>query len=84
MEKAERRDAVRQEKFHFRVANEIHLMSMNEIINGREDFIGLVPLVEKYLGEREEIDADTKVSVQKYLALISKRASGYNLSSYSF
>jgi hypothetical protein len=47
---------------------------MNDIINGTTDFVSLVPLVKRYLHEREEIDSDTRITVQKCPALISKRA----------
>ena len=38
MARAHHRDSVRQEKFHFRVDNEIQLLSINEIINGTKRF----------------------------------------------
>jgi glutamate--cysteine ligase catalytic subunit len=76
MARAHHRDSVRQEKFYFRVGTEIRLMSINEIINGTNDFMGLVPLVQQYLNEREEIDSDTKLTLEQYLSMISKRAAG--------
>jgi glutamate--cysteine ligase catalytic subunit len=80
MARAHHRDSVRQENFHFRVGSESRLMSMNEIINGTNDFLGLVPLVQQYFNEREEIDSDTRITVQQYLSLISKRAAGISFS----
>ncbi|XP_035659867.1 glutamate--cysteine ligase catalytic subunit-like [Branchiostoma floridae] len=51
-------------------------MSINEIINGQAGgFQGLVSLMNSYL-ETVEIDVDTRCSVQQYLRLIQKRASG--------
>eukprot|EP00058_Branchiostoma_floridae_P002991 XP_002588479.1 hypothetical protein BRAFLDRAFT_259575 [Branchiostoma floridae] len=51
-------------------------MSINEIINGKAGgFQGLVSLMNSYL-ETVEIDVDTRCSVQQYLRLIQKRASG--------
>jgi glutamate--cysteine ligase catalytic subunit len=76
MDRAHHRDSVRQEKFHFRDGVDSRLMSINEIINGTDDFLGLVPLVQQYLNEFEEIDSDTRLTVNQYLSLISKRAAG--------
>ena len=41
----------------------------------QEEFIGLVPLVTQYL-DNIECDVETRCTVQQYLRLISKRASG--------
>jgi glutamate--cysteine ligase catalytic subunit len=76
MNRAHHRDCVRQEKFYFRVGDEIRTMSMDEIINGASLFPGLVPLVQQYLEEHEHIDSDTRLKVEQYLSLISKRAAG--------
>ncbi|XP_019639734.1 PREDICTED: glutamate--cysteine ligase catalytic subunit-like [Branchiostoma belcheri] len=51
-------------------------MTINEIINGQAGgFQGLVSLMNSYL-ETVDIDVDTRCSVQQYLMLIQKRASG--------
>ncbi|CAF1115023.1 unnamed protein product [Adineta ricciae] len=76
MNRAHHRDSARQEKFYFRCGNEISEMYMNEIINGNNDFPGLVPLTRQYIGEREDIDADTRFTIEQYLLLVSKRAAG--------
>lgn len=56
--------------------DECVLMSINDIINGKENqFPGLVPLLRQYLSS-VEIDADTHCTIHKYLELISSRASG--------
>jgi hypothetical protein len=83
MNRAQCRDSVCQQKFYFRIANEIHLMSINEIINGTNDFSGLVPLIRQYLNDREHIEVETRLIVEQYLSLISKRAAGI-LSSFFF
>ncbi|CAE1240057.1 GCLC [Acanthosepion pharaonis] len=57
------------------IDEEYTLMSINEIINGKDDFPGLIPLVNKYL-EYSECDVDTRCTVLQYLQLISNRASG--------
>lgn len=75
MNRAHCRDSVCQEKFYFRIGNESHLMSINEIINGTNDFSGLVPLIRQYLNH-EHIEVETKLIVERYLSLISKRPSG--------
>ena len=76
MNTAHRRDSARQEKFYFRCGNETSQMFMNEIINGTNNFLGLVPLVQQYINEREDIDANTRHTLEQYLLLISKRAAG--------
>ncbi|XP_029635280.1 glutamate--cysteine ligase catalytic subunit [Octopus sinensis] len=58
-----------------RIDEKYTLMTINEIINGKEDFPGLVPMVNKYL-DYIECDVDTRCTVLQYLKLISKRASG--------
>ncbi|KAK3602244.1 hypothetical protein CHS0354_034479 [Potamilus streckersoni] len=50
-------------------------MSINEIINGKEDFPGLVPLIYKYM-DNAEFDVDTRCTITQYLTLISRRAAG--------
>lgn len=50
------------------------LMSINEIINGSDEFPGLVPLLRQYLSS-VEIDPGTLCTIEKYLKLISDRAS---------
>lgn len=51
-------------------------MTINEIINGKEnEFPGLVPLIQKFLSSMD-VDVDTQCSIQQYLNLIQRRASG--------
>ena len=76
MNTAHRRDAIRQEKFHFRCGTDVSLLYINEIINGTNDFPGLVPLVRRYITEREDIDTATRHTLEQYLLLVSKRAAG--------
>ncbi|UJR07542.1 hypothetical protein I4U23_011830 [Adineta vaga] len=84
MNRAHNRDSARQEKFYFRFGNEVSEMCMNEIINGNKAFSGLVPLTRQYIGEREDIDADTRFTIEQYLLLVSKRASGTLLTNASW
>ncbi|KAL3215070.1 hypothetical protein MRX96_006652 [Rhipicephalus microplus] len=51
-------------------------MTLSEIVNGREGFPGLVPLVRSFLASVEEVDTSTRCTVEQYLQLIEKRASG--------
>ncbi|KAI8374809.1 glutamate-cysteine ligase-domain-containing protein [Blakeslea trispora] len=52
------------------------LMTMNEIVNGKESgFPGFVPLIRSYLNSTN-IDIETRCKLSSYLSLISKRASG--------
>lgn len=50
-------------------------MSINQIINGDENFAGLMPLVRQYVASIN-VDLETRVVIDKYLDLVSKRASG--------
>ena len=76
MKRAQRRDAVRQEKFYFRVGDERRMMPIDEIINGVEQFPGLVPLVRQYLCDYEHFNGDIRLTIERYLVLISRRAGG--------
>ena len=51
------------------------LMSADQIINGSEEFPGLVPLLTQYL-QTVEIDASIHCLIRSYLNLIAGRASG--------
>lgn len=96
--KAQKRDAVLNEKFWFRkdlttcesppeaaayiskccsgYRCEYTQMTVDEIINGKEnEFPGLVPLIQKFLASLD-IDVDTQCSIQQYLKLIQLRAKG--------
>lgn len=114
MQKAQKRDALRQEKFWFKrrpmrkqeemnsngngevgetvgetkgeLGDEYELMTVDEIINGKKDeggFPGLIPLIHSYLGSMD-VDADTHCTIQQYLKLIQKRASGELLTTASW
>ncbi|XP_024943932.1 glutamate--cysteine ligase catalytic subunit isoform X2 [Cephus cinctus] len=88
MAKAQKRDALKVEKFWFR--NDITSdakqgdggepeyteFTVNEVINGKDGvFPGLIPLVNSYLASMD-VDADTHCTVQRYLKLIQRRAAG--------
>ncbi|XP_014489280.1 PREDICTED: glutamate--cysteine ligase catalytic subunit [Dinoponera quadriceps] len=88
MARAQKRDAVKAEKFWFRrditsdakipddAQTEYTEFTINEIINGKDGgFPGLVPLVNSYLANMD-VDADTHCTIQRYIKLIQKRASG--------
>lgn len=110
MQKAQKRDAARQETFWFKkrptqkkaqehLAEELRhgrvekqeeeyeLMTLDEIINGKKkeggEFPGLIPLIHSYLGSMD-VDADTHCTIQQYLRLIQKRASGELLTTASW
>ncbi|XP_065566691.1 glutamate--cysteine ligase catalytic subunit-like isoform X2 [Artemia franciscana] len=81
MQRAQKRDAVKNEKFFFRkdplTANSsCEEMTVNEIVNGKEGFFpGLIPLILNFLNS-VEVDADTHCTIRQYLKFISRRASG--------
>ncbi|KAH3844898.1 hypothetical protein DPMN_087164, partial [Dreissena polymorpha] len=51
-------------------------LSINDIIHGKEDFPGLLPLIENYM-DMVEIDVDTRCTIKQYLNLISCRAKDF-------
>lgn len=55
--------------------NEYELMTIDQIINGKGSFPGLVPLIHSYLSSMD-VDADTHCTIQQYLKFIQRRASG--------
>lgn len=61
------------------MADEYRPMTIDEIINGgsssSDSFPGLMPLVKRYLVERD-LSAEARLKVHAYLHLIEKRASG--------
>lgn len=81
---AHKRDAVNTEKFFFRtniqdkgaeaICSEL---TVNEIMNGKKDvFVGLVPLMKRYLDQLMDLDAKDRVKLDQYVELMSRRASG--------
>ncbi|CAF0788269.1 unnamed protein product [Rotaria sordida] len=51
------------------------LMTINEIINGSNKFVGLLNIIQNYLSNID-LDADTQDTINQYLDLISRRAAG--------
>ncbi|XP_062520742.1 glutamate--cysteine ligase catalytic subunit-like [Corticium candelabrum] len=85
---AQRKDAVRNEKFYFRrkpfpddcevVDGELEYeqMSINTIVNGKKGhFPGLIPLMNRYL-DSVDVDAETRCTISVYLKLIEQKANG--------
>lgn len=59
-------------------------MSINEIINGKPgEFPGLIPLIRMFISSMD-VDVDTQCTIQQYLNLIQKRASGELLTTASW
>ncbi|KAJ6635583.1 Glutamate--cysteine ligase [Pseudolycoriella hygida] len=56
-------------------SSEYELMTIDQIINGKDSFPGLVPLINSYLSSMD-VDADTHCTIRQYLKLIQQRASG--------
>lgn len=84
LERAQKRDAILNQKFYFRrnihqdsTSNEPDIieMSINEIINGSDRFPGCVHLIKDYLSNLD-VDVDTQCTIKQYLSLIEARASG--------
>lgn len=78
---AQKRDSAKRSRFWFRREmfgssdSTAILMTANEIINGNNEFQGLVPLLRSYL-LTADIEAATQCVINGYLNLISNRASG--------
>jgi len=80
MKRAEHRDAALDQKFYFRSnpdenTPKILELTIDEVINGGKGFFGLVPYVQRFLDDTGT-DIETRCQIQKYLDLISMRASG--------
>ncbi|PIK50773.1 putative glutamate--cysteine ligase catalytic subunit isoform X2 [Apostichopus japonicus] len=91
MEIAKLRNAVREGEFYFRKdpylnkersdETVICKMNINTIINGGAtpegaDFIGLIPLINRYIDSMKDIDKEQRSTLNDYLKLISDRAAG--------
>ena len=84
MQTAQKKDACLNEKFYFRKNIftdsennnlEMEQMSINEIVNGGEHFIGLIRIIKEYLTNLD-VDVETRCKLQQYLQFIENRASG--------
>jgi len=86
MKRAQRMDAVKEEKFYFRTnitttCTEVNTeptikeMTIDEIMNGSsaKNFPGLVPLVQDYL-RNIEVDTDTMCTLSRYLIYIQRKS----------
>lgn len=56
-------------------SDQYELMTIDQIFNGKGTFPGLVPLIHSYLASMD-VDTDTHCTIQQYLRLIQRRASG--------
>lgn len=82
---AQKRNACNVERFWFRknmfkqkdnADDGIELMTINQIINGNgSSFPGLIPLMNKYLSS-QNVSPEANSTVQRYIQLIQRRASG--------
>ncbi|KAF8598893.1 GCS-domain-containing protein [Ceratobasidium sp. AG-I] len=76
MERAQKRDAAQVERFWFRTVEGVcEELTMDEVINGKGEFLGLLGYVNVYLTSLEE-DVDEKMKLKPYLELIKTRANG--------
>jgi glutamate--cysteine ligase catalytic subunit len=57
------------------VEDEYEEMTINQIMNGGNGFTGLIPLMNTYL-DAVDMDIETRVLIQRYMTLVSERASG--------
>ncbi|PJF18491.1 Glutamate--cysteine ligase [Paramicrosporidium saccamoebae] len=83
MQRAHRRDSLKSQRFHFPCdpyregcADEcLTELTVNDIINGSDKFVGLATLVDQYL-DSVSVDETTRGRLSEYLTLIRMRASG--------
>lgn len=83
MQRAHARDAVTGERFAFRRdpfgegdgEEDLAKLSVNEIVNGSERYVGMMPLIERYMKEAGWTEKE-KMDVGRYLDLVRCRASG--------
>jgi len=88
MKRAQKRDAVLNQKFYWRKdiftvceddqEPDIQELSIDEILNGipNSDYQGLLDLVREYLRGQDDVEADTGCTLSNYWQLLSQRASG--------
>ncbi|KAJ9096603.1 hypothetical protein QFC19_007136 [Naganishia cerealis] len=60
---------------HFEADDETEEMSLDELINGKGEFPGLLGVVNAYVNSLN-VDVSTKCDIRKYLNLIKERAAG--------
>ncbi|PSN53525.1 Glutamate--cysteine ligase [Blattella germanica] len=82
MKRAQKRDALLKEEFYFRKDITTHVSPPAATscchatdCSDEDEFPGLIPLINSYLSGMD-VDADTHCTIQQYLKLIQRRASG--------
>ncbi|KAF2403135.1 GCS-domain-containing protein [Trichodelitschia bisporula] len=76
MRRAQRRDAVRSERFWWSGGRDgVRELGIREIVLGGEGWVGLLPLVRGYLDE-ERVEGEERAHLERYLDFIGRRASG--------
>lgn len=84
MQRAQKQNGYREQRFWFRkhinqtvstTDDVAELMTIDEIVNGKVGFPGMIPLIQSYLASMD-VDTDTHCTIQKYLRLIQNRSSG--------
>ena len=65
------------------IENEYCLMTINDIVNGNDEFPGIIPLIEDYLNNIE-VDVVTQCTIKQYLRLIRGRANGSLMTTASY
>jgi glutamate--cysteine ligase catalytic subunit len=80
MKRAQKRDAIHKELFWFRqcvspCVERFTEQSLDEIMNGNGNKIGLVGLVDSYL-DLSEMDNIVRLKLKKYTKIVSEKASG--------
>eukprot|EP01090_Pellita_catalonica_P020654 TRINITY_DN7488_c0_g3_i1.p1 TRINITY_DN7488_c0_g3~~TRINITY_DN7488_c0_g3_i1.p1 ORF type:complete len:501 (-),score=102.23 TRINITY_DN7488_c0_g3_i1:53-1555(-) len=81
MKTAQKRNACLDGKFHWRKDNtgdddSVELMTINEILNGKDGFKGIISRVEEYVASDNTFDGPARAATAKYFQLLKLRAAG--------
>jgi glutamate--cysteine ligase catalytic subunit len=63
--------------------NEYTLMTINDIVNGNDEFPGIISLIKDYLNNID-VDVSTQCTIKQYLRLIEGRANGELMTTASY
>ena len=66
-----------------KIEDEYELMTVNEIVNGKGEFPGIIPLIKDYLNNLD-VDVVTQCTIKQHLRLIEGRANGDLMTTASY
>lgn len=85
VQRAQQRDAIHTQRFHFRCgdAPTTREYTLAELFHGTSDFLGLLPLVHRYL-DTQPLEAEQRATLNEYLDLVGARADGRLMTNAAF